>query len=128
MTNALNDALSVPDQIQIPAGSVINASLGTSACSGTKVSPEYPVLLTGSPAYGSLAVQAGAAATSAGSVAWVVPGKAFAAAPFAIKLTPLNGNPASQLAGSPITAGSFLVTSVGGSVPFSWLAIGSGRV
>lgn len=126
MANALNDGLSVPDNLEIPAGSVVNASLGANAVSGTKVSDEFGVMLTGSPAYGGLTLQYGTGTTSAGSIAWVTYGKAMTALPHFI-VGP-NGAAPVSVTGSPVGAGSTLVVSEGASVPFTWIAFGYGRV
>lgn len=109
------------------ASEIGNAELGTGAASGTKISTEYAPIKTGSPVAPGNAVLFGTGATSAGSIAWVVFGSAFAAAPTFL-VTSRKAAPDAYITGSPVTVGSALVVAAGGAVDFAWMAAGSGRL
>ena len=139
MANALVDGLSVPDYIlldttntgsitnaNMTTATVTNAYLGTAACSGTKVSAEYPVSYTGSPAYGGTAQQFGVGTIGAGSNVWVSYGRPFAAAPASVVVT--NTKSFGGLQVGSIGAGSFYCAGETAADTFNWIACGSGRI
>jgi len=104
---------------------IVNSELATSACSGTKVSLEFPVLYTGSPVRGNNAVQYGVATSTSNSGLSVAFGKAFALAPN-VFLTPASGV---QPYTNGVSAGSFiLIVPAGSNTIVGYLAIGSGRI
>ena len=71
-------------------------------------------------------IQAGTATLSAGSIVWVGYGTVFKAAPYFVA-TYSDGTVAS-VAGSPIGAGSALVTGETASKDIHWIAVGSGAL
>lgn len=112
--------------LAVATGEVGNAELATAAASGTKVSTEFSPVKTGSPSAGGLSIQAGAQDTGGGSQAWAVFGTAFAAAPtLALGVVDATGG---WVLGSPVGAGSALITSENASTLVNYIAIGSGRV
>jgi hypothetical protein len=104
---------------------VVNAELGTGACSGTKVSSEYPVMYTGSPIKGNTAMQYGSWTATSDSGLTVVFAKPFAAAPKMI----IGTTSGAQAYTSVIGTGSFVgIVPAGSNTTISYLAIGSGRI
>ena len=114
-----------PEDIQaaeIQSGNVLSAHISGGQVLASHLA--YGQIGTGSPVSFGASILYGSSTTSAGSTAWVVFGDTFKAAPKFI--VSAAGASAVGLTGSPVTAGSALVVSEGGSVPFSWIAIGSG--
>jgi len=110
--------------LAVGAGEVGNAELAASAASGTKLNVSVGTVATGSPLGYGRTVLTGTGTTSAGSALWVVFGNTFAAAPHFVANA--AGAAAVAVSGSPSLTGSALITSAGGSVPVSWIAVGSG--
>ena len=85
----------------------------------------FAAVKTGSPAAGGKFVQAGSAALSAGSAAWVVFGAPFGAAP-QVSISPYTNYGGIFVAAGSINAGSFYAEGETASSVFGWHAIGSG--
>ena len=111
--------------IEVGDGTIGNAELAISACSGTRVSNEYPVAYTGSPAIGNLALQMNTVTAISDSGLAVAFGKAFALAP-KVFLTTGSG---AQSYTNGVSAGSFILIAPAGSrTVVDYFAIGSGRI
>lgn len=124
----LRDGLGGGD-LSVEDGAIGNAELADSAASGTKVSLEYPVAATGSPIVRNTAFQFGTTtATGIANTVVVSFGKAFAAAPSAVLLTPLGSVAVGGPAVTGVSAGSFTYIAAGSNVSHAWLALGSGRL
>lgn len=132
MVKGLNYELGKVGTNDIADGTVLAADVGSYAIltkhiSGAQVTSTHLLESkagTGSPlAYGN-SFQFGTATLGAGSNVWVVFGTPFKAAPVVVA-TYMDGNVASVIAGSPVGAGSVLLTGVTASKLASWIAVGS---
>jgi len=123
-TNIYASIISGAD-ISVGAGTIGNAELANNAASGTVVSKEYPVLYTGSPVVGNLAMQMGVFTAVSDSGLAVSFGKAFSAAP-KLFLSTASG---AQAYDGGVSAGSFIgIVPAGSSTVVNYFAIGSGRI
>ncbi len=149
MANSLTDTLNPPDYIQIGTANMTGSLTGSSiynvaGLSGAQIGSgglgiqhmnaiggdvtaftDFAAVKMGSPAAGGRFIQAGSAALSAGSAAWVVFGTPFGAAPQVTVANYSNILGIFVAAGS-INAGSFYAEGATASSVFGWHAIGSG--